>query len=70
MYMHVGGMYFMCTYVLDINVYVWLRLSDKDPLVRSRPNLDSCSSWTLCTGHSKTDSCDDPEIHTGSCSED
>jgi len=45
-------------------------LSDTDPLARSEPDLDLCSPWTLRTGDFKTDPWDDPEIHTGSCSED
>jgi len=39
-------------------------------LVRSRPNLDSCSLWTGYTGDSKTDLWDDPKVRTSSCNED
>ena len=50
---------------------------DTNPLVRSgpsnrrpRPGPDGCSLWTRYSGDSKTDARDDPEIRTGSCSED
>ena len=41
-----------------------------DPFIRPRPDLELCSVWTRYAGNSKTDLRDDPEIRTGSCSED
>ena len=67
----------MCTCVrvyLCLRVCVWLRVTViTDSYVQSDSETgDSgwCSLWTQYTGDLKTDIWDDPEIRTGSCSED
>jgi len=72
----------MCIYVVCVCIRVYVRVSSwvglrvamfRTRLVRVGPiagDTDLCSLWTRYTCDSKTDSWDDPEIRTGSCSED
>ena len=59
----------MCVYVC-----MWLRVTtfrDRSCDLNSvTGDPDSCSLWIRYNGNSKTDPWDDPEIHTGPCSED
>ena len=63
-----GVTHIICMYVSYINVCVWLHVTAS--LARSGLDPGSCSPWTWCTGDSRTDPWNDPEIRTGSCSED
>jgi len=71
----VCGCVYMCIYVyVCLQVFVVCSVIT-DSFVRSepcnrRPDPDLCSLWTWYTADSKTDPWDDPEIRTGSCSED
>ena len=76
-HMHVYKRVIMCTYVLYIIMWVWLRVTGFQTVRtirtgngRLKPDMVSCSLWTRYTCDSKIIPWDDPDIHNGSCSED